>query len=448
MHKTDKLVVVDSGLKMPPIAFFVILAGLVLPEVETKVVVLLSFPHTANVRAHTNVGRALAAMGHEPYVLIPQFMVDAKLANVDGVKVIAYGEYLGNYEEVLLSMTVHKVWSGKGQSLRDMLNFVGIMKDTVRTILSDQSLRAKLEAVRPDMFVLTYTPPFRDIAILPYIYNSSFVFLSPFIDVNFNRIPFSPTSTPCPLAIVSKEYTFLDRLKTAACNMLFMAMDLLSGNDSMVAEFAPHRPEITANELANKAEVFLAESDHILDFPKPLLPNTKLIGGTAPTPGKPLKDPFKTFVEGSKSGIAVVTFGSSVVKIPVKIAKMMASAFEQQSLNVLWRVNYTSSNPSKIFTSEWLPQNDILAHSNTKLFVSHCGANGQYEALYHGVPMLCLPISGDQHYNARRSTIRGFGLDGHIMKVTASELVAMMKEITENATYSKNIKKADRKSVV
>lgn len=29
--------------------------------------------------------------------------------------------------------------------------------------------------------------------------------------------------------------------------------------------------------------------------------------------------------------------------------------------------------------STWVPQNDVLAHSNTKAFLSHCGVNSMYE---------------------------------------------------------------------
>ncbi|PVD26850.1 hypothetical protein C0Q70_11997 [Pomacea canaliculata] len=53
----------------------------------------------------------------------------------------------------------------------------------------------------------------------------------------------------------------------------------------------------------------------------------------------------------------------------------------------VFRSNISSPNSKKILTSSWIPQNDLLAHPNTRVFVSHCGNDGQYEALFHAVPV-------------------------------------------------------------
>ena len=58
---------------------------------------------------------------------------------------------------------------------------------------------------------------------------------------------------------------------------------------------------------------------------------------------------------------------------------------------------------------DWIPQNDVMGHANTKLFITHGGTNGLYEAIFHAVPMLGLPLLVDQYDNMLRITDRGAG---------------------------------------
>ncbi|PVD18326.1 hypothetical protein C0Q70_20875 [Pomacea canaliculata] len=74
----------------------------------------------------------------------------------------------------------------------------------------------------------------------------------------------------------------------------------------------------------------------------------------------------------------------------------------------VFRSNVSSPYTKKILTSSWIPQNDLLAHPNTRMFVSHCGKNGQYEALFHAVPVVATPLFADQFYNAERMRVKGF----------------------------------------
>jgi glucuronosyltransferase len=89
----------------------------------------------------------------------------------------------------------------------------------------------------------------------------------------------------------------------------------------------------------------------------------------------------------------------------------------------------------------WLPQNDILGHPKTKLFITHSGSNGQYEALYHGVPMLGIPMFAEQGWNCVRARHRGISLCLDLLQFTADELYDAVRELIDNATYRSTVQK-------
>ena len=45
--------------------------------------------------------------------------------------------------------------------------------------------------------------------------------------------------------------------------------------------------------------------------------------------------------------------------------------------------NPVEGAPSNVLIRPFLPQQDILAHPKTILFVTHCGMHGVMEAIYH-----------------------------------------------------------------
>jgi glucuronosyltransferase len=89
----------------------------------------------------------------------------------------------------------------------------------------------------------------------------------------------------------------------------------------------------------------------------------------------------------------------------------------------------------------WMPQNDILGHPKTKLFITHCGSNGQYEAVYHGVPMLGIPMFADQGWNCARAKNKGISLCLDLLTFTADDLYDAIRELVDNATYRSNIRR-------
>ncbi|KAF7650941.1 hypothetical protein LDENG_00118440 [Lucifuga dentata] len=169
-------------------------------------------------------------------------------------------------------------------------------------------------------------------------------------------------------------------------------------------------PDVHYKELVQAADIWLMRNDFTLEFPRPTMPNIVYIGGFQCKPSRPLPQHLEDFVQSSaEHGIIIMSLGTLVGSLPEDIAEHIAAAFAQLPQKVIWR--HTGKRPSTLGNNtlllDWLPQNDLLGHPKTRVFVAHGGTNGIQEAIYHGVPILGLPLMYDQDDNLFRMKARG-----------------------------------------
>jgi hypothetical protein len=89
--------------------------------------------------------------------------------------------------------------------------------------------------------------------------------------------------------------------------------------------------------LIAHAEIWLVEMDHILDYPRPTLPNVKLIGGTATGPSKALTGKLRAFMDDAEHGVLLVSFGSYVLDVPLEISDKLWEVFDQLPYKIIFR---------------------------------------------------------------------------------------------------------------
>lgn len=115
-----------------------------------------------------------------------------------------------------------------------------------------------------------------------------------------------------------------------------------------------------------------------------------------------------------------------------------SDAFKKLKQRVLWKYEDNSlaaEMPSNVMIQKWMPQNDILAHPNVILFISHGGLFGTAESLYHGVPLLLVPFFGDQFRNAHRIKMGGYGEFLNHHELTEQIVHAAINGIISNSNY-------------
>ena len=202
---------------------------------------------------------------------------------------------------------------------------------------------------------------------------------------------------------ITDRMTYFQRLKNVLVYILVLiAPDMFNPSD-VVGTYAPDMPHITNEELQAKTELYLLDTDELIDYRLPTYPNIKYVGRINTSPAEQLTGAVKLFMDSAENGVVVVSFGSVVNTIPDDLLDKLISAFRRRpNLRFVFRFGNKTTLDGNLFLMPWLPQNDLLEHNKTRLFISHCGNNGQFEALYHAVPIICLPVFGDQLYNAAR----------------------------------------------
>lgn len=77
----------------------------------------------------------------------------------------------------------------------------------------------------------------------------------------------------------------------------------------------------------------------------------------------------------------------------------------------------------------------LLDHPNIRLFITHGGLLSAQEAMQRGVPLLGIPIVGDQSLNMNRAVAAGYGLMIRFPNVTMESLLWGIRELIEDPKY-------------
>ncbi len=131
----------------------------------------------------------------------------------------------------------------------------------------------------------------------------------------------------------------------------------------------------------------------IMGGTRPILPNYQYIGMMNCKPSQPLPNDLQDFMEsGKEHGVIYVSFGSVLKskEMTEERRKMFVKVLGSLKQKVLWKweTEEMEDKPPNVKLSKWLPQQDILGHENTRLFISHAGQSSLQESLCHQTPVV------------------------------------------------------------
>ncbi|XP_044074937.1 UDP-glucuronosyltransferase 1A1-like isoform X2 [Siniperca chuatsi] len=254
---------------------------------------------------------------------------------------------------------------------------------------------------------------------------------------------------PSPPSYVPRFFTgYTDRMsfKERAFNTLVALLEPLLCRllywhfDHIAYQFLGE--EVGIAEVLSDSAIWLLRIDFTLELPRPLMPNIILVGGINCNVRNPLPEDLESWVSG-EHGFVVFTLGTLVSDLPEETTSIFLEAFRRIPQKVIWR--YTGQVPDNVPENvkmmQWVPQNDLLVHPGARAFITHAGSHGIFEGLCHAVPMVMVPISGDQPDNAQRMASRGAGVVLDIFSITTESLLQALNEVINDPRYRENVQK-------
>lgn len=215
--------------------------------------------------------------------------------------------------------------------------------------------------------------------------------------------------------------------------------------DQMVRKYFkdPNIPPLA--DIERNTSLVLLNTHFSFDYSRPLVPNIIEIAGMHIKPPKKLPQDLQTFMDTATDGVIYFSMGSNIksTDFPKDLRNMFLKVFSKLKQKVLWKLETESlpNQPANVKISKWLPQSDILAHRNLKFFITHGGMMSTQEALHFGVPLLGVPIYGDQEPNLLKVQTLGYGIMLLFNNITEKSFQWAVNELLLNPRYADNAKR-------
>ncbi|KPJ00042.1 Ecdysteroid UDP-glucosyltransferase [Papilio xuthus] len=337
----------------------------------------------------------------------------------------------------------------------DFVHQIHLLKDFIPKMIEEQMNVSEVKELLNDKskkFDLILVEAFYLMALgITHVFKAPTVLISSFgAFIGSYEIVGAPTNPPLLYRNIFSQrlynMTVWDKLNElyTQLNIRYAMTDLeIEENKALKKIFGPDAPTLT--ELKNNVQMLFVNINPIWEDNYPVPPSVVHMGGLHQKPQKELPKDLAQLMDESKNGVVYFSFGTNVRPSALDAAKLdvFHKAFAKLPYTVIWKWDDESllpkSNNVKIF--KWLPQADLLRHPNLKLFITQGGLQSTDEAITAGVPLLGIPMLGDQWYNVEKYVYHKIGVGLDFENLTEEQLKQTILEVAENDSYRKNIER-------
>ncbi|XP_055606979.1 UDP-glycosyltransferase UGT5-like [Uranotaenia lowii] len=204
-------------------------------------------------------------------------------------------------------------------------------------------------------------------------------------------------------------------------------------------------------DIIHNVSLVLVNSNPMITYPRPMVPSMIEIGGLhlRKIEDHGMSEDVINWLEAAKNGVIYFSLGTNTksTDLPAYVRRSFTGAFAQlPGTLIMWKwENITLENQtSNVIIGPWMPQQELLAHPNVRLHITHGGLMSMMETVHYGKPFLAIPLVGDQDYLVDRAVKAGYGLKLDYQNITSEIVLEAIKTILEDPSFRENALKASQ----
>ncbi|GAB0091278.1 UDP-glucuronosyltransferase [Sergentomyia squamirostris] len=236
-----------------------------------------------------------------------------------------------------------------------------------------------------------------------------------------------------------KDMDFITKLKT----FIYSAFGKITSNllneksEKYYKSIFPYPKYRPYDEIRKNISLFFINEHVSVDTARALVPNVIPVGGlNIKSNPDPLPQNIQNFMDNAQHGVIYLSFGTTLVH-PSHLNQITIESFSKikQKVLIKWNSEVQPYKSENIMWKKWFPQEDILAHKNIRVFITHGGIKGITEARYHAVPIIGIPMFYDQFTNIDTAVKEGWGLLLRLKDLNEESLLIALSEVLNNPKY-------------
>ncbi|KAH8241261.1 hypothetical protein KR032_005720 [Drosophila birchii] len=202
-------------------------------------------------------------------------------------------------------------------------------------------------------------------------------------------------------------------------------------------------------DLRTRFSVILVNSHFSMGRVRANVPNLIEVGGLhlSETP-EPCNAELQRFMDEAEHGVIYFSMGLDILVkyLPDNMQQTLLQAFARVKQRIVWKheLSKTPNRTENIYAMAKVPQRQVLAHPNVRLFINQGGLLSVMEAIDSGVPMLGLPLFYDHFTNMNRAKRCGIAEVLDCNNLDADTLTNTIQELIGNPRYAFRAKKMSK----